>query len=315
MLRESKNDRSQAGIEETDMQFTKAEWEGRCGTPEFEALMARAIRSDGYFILEDALSPELLAELQAAFAKVLDAYTSSHEPNRGANRFNTHLFLDGPFAAEELVANPLVMPFIRKVLGVDAACTWAAADTPLPGSDYQFAHADGRPLFRDRDLSLPTYALAVNFPLVDFTRENGPLEIWGNGTHLLSDVPPHEGARDREPEPVLMPAGSLLVRDTRMWHRGSPNRSGHARPNLAFVYNRSWYRFEGEAGHTPPAVSPQVYSAWSPDTRRLFRFASTDLELTEPYRIEAVMDLERLERQANLGGTQHVPMRELTGNA
>lgn len=297
------------------MQFAKADWEGRCGTPEFEALMARAIRSDGYFILEEALSADLLAALQKEFAKVLEAYTSANESNRGLNRFNTHLYLDGVFANEEFVANPLIMPFIRRLLGVDVACSWAAADTPLPGSDYQFAHADGRPLFRDHDLSLPTYALAVNVPLVDFTRENGPLEIWANGTHLLSDVPPHEGAKDRPPEQVLMPAGSILVRDTRMWHRGSPNRSDHARPNLAFVYNRSWYRFEGEAGHTPPAVSPEAYAAWSPDTKRLFRFASTDLSLTAPFRTEAVMELERLEQQAGLGTKQHVPMQELTGRA
>lgn len=297
------------------MQFAKSDWESRVGTPEFDGALQRALRSDGFFILENALSAALLADLKSAFGEVLDAFRAENESNRGANRFNTHLYLDGVFANEELVANPLVVPVILRSLGIDAACSWAAADTPLPGSDYQMAHADGRPLFRAHDLSLPLYALAVNFPLVDFTEENGPLEIWGNGTHLLSDVPPHIGAEDRAPQRVTMPAGSVLVRDTRMWHRGSPNRSDHARPMLAFVYSRSWYRFEGEAGHTPPAVSPEAYSSWSPTTRRLFRFASTNLSLTEPHRIEMVYRLEALEEEAGMADGHRAPMAAITALA
>lgn len=297
------------------MQFTKAQWKSRVGTQELEADMARAIRSDGFFILEEALDAALLMDLQRAFGEVLDRYVTENASNRGINRFNTHLYLDGVFASEELVANPLIMGFVHKLLGIDAACTWAAADTPLPGSDYQIAHSDGRPLFRDHDFSLPTYALAINFPLVDFTAENGPLEIWGNGTHLLSDVPPHVGAGDRAPQQVLMPAGSLMVRDTRMWHRGSPNRSDHARPNLAFVYNRSWYRFEGEAGHTPPAVSPEAFAGWSDSTKRLFRFANTDPKLTEAHRIEAVYRLEELEEKSGLGGAQRAPLAAIAALA
>ncbi|WP_439533544.1 phytanoyl-CoA dioxygenase family protein [Polymorphobacter sp.] len=282
------------------MQFAKSEWEPRIGTADFEEMMKRALRSDGFLILEAVMSPSLLARLQAGFGKVLDEFVAANASNRGANRFNTHLYLDGVFADEELVANPIALRLIHGLLGIDAACSWAAADTPLPGSDYQVAHADGRPLFRSHDLSLPVYALAVNFPLVDFTEENGPLEIWGNGTHLLSDVAPHLGAADRPPQRVTMPAGSLMIRDTRMWHRGSPNRSDHARPNLAFVYHRSWYRFEGEAGHTPPAVSAEAYAGWSLATRRLFRFAATDPALTESHRIEMVYRLEALEEEAGL---------------
>lgn len=297
------------------MQLAKSEWRSRVGTTEFDGVMQRALRSDGFLILENALDPTLLAELQVAFGKLLDDYIAANTANRGVNRFNTHLYLDGVFANEELVANPIVLPLIHRLLGIDAACSWAAADTPLPGSDYQVAHADGRPLFRTHDLSLPLYALAVNFPLVDFTDENGPLEIWGNGTHLLSDIPPHIGAADRPPQRVTMPAGSMMVRDTRMWHRGSPNRSDHARPNLAFVYNRSWYRFEGEAGHTPPAVSPEAYASWSVNTRRLFRFASTDLSLTEPHRIEMVYRLEALEEEAGMAGNQRAPMAAITALA
>lgn len=276
------------------MQFTKSEWSGRVHTAEFEELMARALRSDGFFILEEALDPAYVADLHSAFTAELEAYAAANPSNRGVNRFNTHLTIDGVFANEQLIYNPQIMPFLNKLLGVDLVCTWAAADTPLAGSDYQTAHSDGRPLFRGTDLALPVYAVAVNFPLVDFTEQNGPLEIWPNGTHLLADVAPWEGAKDRDPQRVLMPAGSVLVRDTRMWHRGSPNLSDAARPNLAFVYNRSWYRFEGEAGHTPPKVAPEAYASWSVGAQRAFRFADTDLSLTKQHREECVYKLEEL---------------------
>ena len=39
-----------------------------------------------------------------------------------------------------------------------------------------------------------------------------------------------------------MPAGSVLVRDIRTWHRGTPNRSETARPNLAMIYSRPWLK-------------------------------------------------------------------------
>lgn len=296
------------------MRFSREDWSSRQGDESLLADMARALRTEGYFICENVLAPDTLESLQTAFGKVLNDYIANHDSNRGDNRFNTHLYVEGPFATEEFVANPLIVPLIHKLLGIDAACTWASADTPLPGSDYQFAHADGRPLFRDQGLSLPMYAMAVNFPLVDFTRENGPLEIWPNGSHLVSDVAPEVGVKGRDPEQVLMSAGSMLVRDNRMWHRGSPNFSQMARPNLALVYNRSWYRFEGEAGHTPPAVSPETYAGWSVDVQRLFRFATTDLALTEKHRVDMVYHLETLEEAAGVANIQHVPMDKLVAS-
>ena len=57
------------------------------------------------------------------------------------------------------------------------------ADVPLKGSTYQEIHRDYRPLFTD-DFVTPLYALAVNFPLVDVTEENGAFQQ-ARGTHLI----------------------------------------------------------------------------------------------------------------------------------
>jgi hypothetical protein len=70
-------------------------------------------------------------------------------------------------------------------------------------------------------------------------------------------------------ELVTMPAGSLLIRDMRMWHRGTPNRSTVARPHLALIYSRFWYR---ETGYPPIAIDNAVFEGLSPRARQLFRF-------------------------------------------
>lgn len=47
-----------------------------------------------------------------------------------------------------------------------------ATDIPFQGSEDQEIHRDFRPLFTDQIVTL-LYALAVNFPLVEVTPENG----------------------------------------------------------------------------------------------------------------------------------------------
>ena len=65
-------------------------------------------------------------------------------------------------------------------------------------------------------------------------------------------------------------AGSVLLRDLRTWHRGTPNQSSAPRPNMSLVYTRPWYRFEQHQ----PTLPRSAYDALSESARRLFRFAT-----------------------------------------
>jgi ectoine hydroxylase-related dioxygenase (phytanoyl-CoA dioxygenase family) len=76
---------------------------------------------------------------------------------------------------------------------------------------------------------------------------------------------------------VLMPAGSFLIRDPRMWHRGTPNRSDSPRPMLSFAYGRTWYRFNAVS------LSRRVYDTWPPHLQELFRLAGIDGELSREF--------------------------------
>ncbi len=96
------------------------------------------------------------------------------------------------------------------------------------------------------------------------------MEIWPGGTHLWAGGGDMQAlAQEMASVRVTMPAGSVLLRDLRMWHRGTPNHADHARPNMALVYTRPWYRFEQK----PPVIARAAWERLSERAQKLFRHA------------------------------------------
>ncbi len=232
-------------------------------------LAIEQVRNNGYVLFERALPEDLVFAMREAFSQLLDSHVNSTVANRGANRWQMHVPFAPPFSDERVIANPLVMPIVDALLGEDCICHYFASDTPLPGSDYQQVHPDIFPLFPESNAVMPPYSLVLNIPLVDATEENGPLEIWPGGTHhYVADralVPPL--AASMESKRMLMPAGSIMLRDSRMWHRGTPNRSTAPRPNFTLIYSRFWLRLR----YRPIPISSATYAGLSARAQRLFR--------------------------------------------
>lgn len=242
-------------------------------SPQSLKLATQCVQVDGYVAFESVLPPALTQALHAEFMRVFEEHVARTDPNRGANRYQMHLPFRAPFCDPAILENPLLVPVIETLVGKDCVCHYFASDTPLPGSDFQAVHSDVEMLFPETPLSLPAYSVVLNIPLVDFTEENGPLEVWPGGTHLMpGGVDPGALAPAMRSERVLMPAGSMLLRDMRMWHRGTPNNGTAPRPNLAMIFSRPWLKT-----HYPPITIPaQVHSGLSDRVRRLFRFEKLD---------------------------------------
>lgn len=71
-------------------------------------------------------------------------------------------------------------------------------------------------------------------PLVDISEENGPTEFWP-GTHFPWKLPADA------PQPLrLAPLkrGDAIVYDSRLFHRGTANRSAELRPVAYWLYER-----------------------------------------------------------------------------
>lgn len=238
--------------------------------------LADEVRRQGYVVLPHRLDPALVAELAAAFERVLARHLAGAGPNRGVNRHQVYLPFEPPFSDPAFYADPAVLAVVDAVLGPDAECTYYGSDTPFPGAEHQPVHTDGGPLFPDDPtVALPVYSLAFNVPLVDVDEANAPLEVFPGPTR------PGEEA---EPVRITGPAGTCLLRDTRMWHRGSPNVADGPRPMLALLYTRPWFRFLLDR----PAMTAATYDALPDVGRRLFRGA----DITD--RPRATGDLPRL---------------------
>ena len=215
---------------------------GRYSRVEIEAF-AQSVIEEGFCVLPEQFPRETMDVWREAFQPLLERHIEreGHKQNRGPGRYYVTLPFIKPFADPRIFEDEDILAVVRLLVGEDLAMCQLATDTPLLGSEYQDVHRDALPLFPETGRETPAYQLAVNFPLIDVTMEHGPFEI-ARGTHMVSK---QEGLRRIEAgevalEPLLMKAGDVMIRDVRGLHRGTPNRTGEARPMVVVGYNRRW---------------------------------------------------------------------------
>lgn len=222
--------------------------------PERHASVVESIRMHGAAIVTGAVRLDQCDALRAAMAEELDA--AARQPL--ALEVPGHVQHNPPPRARDLhpdvIANRIAVSIARALMGPVQLALYTG-NTMLPHTTAQQpVHWDTPQLWPGLDHAPPPNALAINIPLVDVTVENGALEVWP-GTHR--DVRPYDPnpnsllvpddwleARRVEVPPVRVPApkGALLMRDLRMWHRGTTNVTGEARPMVALSYQPWWYR-------------------------------------------------------------------------
>src|SRR5215218_9003381 len=168
------------------------------------------VMTDGLCILRDHLPVGKLNRLNEEFLPLLHSHIQreGHIQNRGSQRFYVTLPFIAPFADEEIFADRQVLAIVENLVGRDFTMVQLATDTPLRGSQYQDIHRDAPPLFPEIEQETPSFQLAVNFPLVDVTPENGPFEV-ARGTHIVTK---EEGLRLIESganplEPICLQTG------------------------------------------------------------------------------------------------------------
>ena len=229
------------------------------------------VKTEGFCILRGHFPKEKLIEWRRAFVPLLQAHIENQGElkNRGKARYYVTLPFDNLFADEEIFADADVLAIVENLVGEDFTMCQLATDTPLLGSEYQDIHRDAPPLFPEIKPETPAFQLAVNFPLVDVTEENGPFEV-ARRTHILTK---EEGLQMLESgesrlEPILMNLGDVMVRDVRGLHRGTPNKTDEPRPMAVIGYSRKWL-LRPEVSITIPQY---VWKDLSPDSQKMLRF-------------------------------------------
>jgi len=121
------------------------------------------------------------------------------------------------------------MPVIKKILGDEAYLIHKGCFLSFPGSQVQVYHQDGLHLHKTKHR--PCHAVNVFIPLVDLTSKNGPTEFC-LGTHILGN----ENYNKERIEIPLAKAGTPVIFDYRLGHRGLGNLSDQPRPILYLTY-------------------------------------------------------------------------------
>ena len=232
---------------------------------------AQSVLTDGFCVLPEHFSRVKLDRWRQTFLPLLESHVArdGHLQNRGPSRYYVTLPFAEPFADAGIYEDDDVLAVVEQLVGSDAVMCQLATDTPLLGSTTQEIHRDAPPLFPETGKETPPYQLAVNFPLVDVTIENGPFEV-ARRTHMMSKEEGLDRIQRGEVtlEPITMKLGDVMVRDVRGLHRGTPNTTREPRPMVVIGYSRRWL-FRPEVSIQIPRAT---FEKLSDRARELLRF-------------------------------------------
>lgn len=267
------------------------------GARDLDAIVATFDR-DGFVLVGDILNNEQVEILVNGCNNVINEILTLDEKatgNRGSHRYSfggsskTRSQLHQP-AWQMMLNQDTVIDIVSAIFRSENFILRAASgDFCLPGATgYQPLHSDvgdwvsnqrspfssfhdPRGILSIRDLPCPY--ICVNFLPQDITSLNGPTRQIPGTQNSRAKIP----SLEEEPEWMRLstvcpaPAGTIMIRDVRAWHGGTPNLSDQVRaiPNLEFY--APWFREP-----IVPGISYEDYNRLSERAQKLARFSVLD---------------------------------------
>ena len=198
------------------------------------------IREFGLCIMTDVLAgPNLARARDALYRAAADDRARGRERKFGLDygdddsnqRVWNVLSRDSVF--EDMIEHPLALAFVRGVLGWPALLGNLSANITGPGGGEMVLHADQ--IFVPEPWAADPQGLNVAWCLDDFTEANGATRI-APGSHRLNRAPRADEG-DVPTVPLEAPAGSMVVFESRVWHKTGFNRTADQRRAGVF----GWY--------------------------------------------------------------------------
>jgi ectoine hydroxylase-related dioxygenase (phytanoyl-CoA dioxygenase family) len=251
---------------------------------------AELFHRDGFVVVRDAIPPAQLKRIRGATERALDEMLAvdpecaagggagglPHRYSFGSSSASRHMLHVDEWL--ELIDMPTTTPILTAIFGSPNYILFGGGgDVAMPGAiEYQGLHSDNvwtelhDPTGRITTRELPVHAVTINFPMVDFTPENGPMRQIPGSQHWRDPIP---NLVD-EPEWMKLstlcpvPAGAAIFRDLRAWHGGTPNLSREVRAAPNMEYFAPWFRSEA-------VIRSMPYEKWkslSPHGQRIARY-------------------------------------------
>ena len=232
---------------------------------------AEAVRTAGYVILRDVLTPEQIAAVTAALAPWEAERPMGRTAFEGKSSKRVYgLAGKDPLLVETLAAHPAVLAVVEQLLMPNFLLSTFQSIRLMPGERAQATHTDdafylGVP--RPRPMVL---GVSVIWALEDFDEENGATQVIP-GSHRWGAGESPEDHPDARLVSCVMRAGSCVMYDAALWHGGGANRT-QSRTRLAVTpqYCQPWLRTqESQLLLAPPHVAVHL----SPRARSLVGYS------------------------------------------
>ena len=227
------------------------------------ALAKTLFAKNGYIRVENLFSADQMAGFDAQYRDRFRSFLAA--TNKQDKRPLFTVDIEGAFAQREVMANPILAPFLESLLGKDFILAAMSAVASFPGAPDQHLHRDATMLFgpeNTADFDIPVYSVTVLVPLINFTKETGCTRVWP-GSHKIPGRENGLAVGSLDPE---VHVGSVLISDGRVLHRGAANLSDKLRPLFYTTFHRSWYRdFGGYAQRPPILISNKNFAALPAD--------------------------------------------------
>jgi ectoine hydroxylase-related dioxygenase (phytanoyl-CoA dioxygenase family) len=201
-----------------------------------------SFQRDGYAILDRAIDRVLLDELCAALAPFEADRPMGRNAFEGRRSQRVYSLAGKGEPFRRLVEQPDVIAVLDRVLLPNYLLSTAQSIRLHPGEAAQAWHTDDGFYLTPRPHPR-TLGVSVIWAIEDFTADNGATELIP-GSQRWADEHPDDHPDDHRAPAIaaVMPAGSALVFDAAVWHRGGANRSAGTRLAISPQYCQPYLR-------------------------------------------------------------------------
>ncbi|PEQ13621.1 hypothetical protein B2G71_04645 [Novosphingobium sp. PC22D] len=207
------------------------------------AQMLADIAEHGLAIVPDVLTGDTLARTRDALYRAAESDRARGREQRlaldyaddASNQRVANVLSRDPLF-EDLAFHPLAIDLLKEVVGWPALLSNISANITGPGGGEMVLHADQ--LFVPEPWPRAPQGMNVGWCLDDFTAENGATRVVP-GSHRLNRMPQGE-EQQLDGVAVEAPAGSIVVFESRLWHKTGNNVTGNETRAGVFAWYSSY---------------------------------------------------------------------------
>jgi len=244
----------------------ESHWNGLTRAQQF-----RSIELEGFVVIPDLLSEDLMEEIRAETSRVPTTAVDYSPHQRGCPDLQ---WTDSP-RATSVIGLPTTVEFVEELFGDELICTSCQYAESRPGHPGIAIHTDSQP-YGSKIFGVQASSpclVRVLYYLDDLSPECSPFKVIPRShLSLHRDANPYNRYLSHDDEVmVTCRAGSAVIINQKVFHANYPNYSDRSRRMLAIAYRPTW---AGPIDDVPER-DPEKVAGLPPAVQKYFRSLNT----------------------------------------